>query len=378
MVATLRLRAVAIIRLGLLAMVFVQVDPAGAQSVSTSLERRLAAAHQSRFSGQSLRATLQTLSQATNVDHWLDRRVDPEQKVAVAAAGPTVEGAFASVAESVGLSSLPIDNLVLVGRREWVDRTGALIMAAAVGAAPGEIEGRAGAAVSMAAGAPPQSIAWPFLTTPAEALQTVAEKMNASADGVDLPHDLWPAFENDAIRPATVLTLIGAEFDQWLRRVDAAIGAEPMPEHVAVEQAYPAAAVEKLRDQLRRVDPEATIQVRQTKADVRGGALVHREIQRSIYRSKQRRRPVAGPPPTPSQKRFTINWQNAPADKALASLTGAGGWTLSVQPEAQEAVTRLINLQADELPLDELIQQVARQVGLRATFRDDTWWIETP
>ncbi|WP_068137976.1 hypothetical protein [Roseimaritima ulvae] len=358
--------------LGTLVVLWLISGPGFAQSTQRDFEVRLAAAHQSRFSGRSLRDTLDILSQTTHVTYWLDRRVDSAQTVNVPAAGPTVEQAFSNIAAAAGLVSLPIDNLVLVGRADWVDRAGTLVLAAGSGAQPGD-EGQAGAAVRATSSERPVAIRWPLLTTPDEALTEVAEALNVDVGSLRLPHDLWPAFSNTSIRATTLLTLIGCEFDRWLRLDDdGSLRADAFPEEVSIEKAYPAGLVAAAKGEILQIDAEALLTEQGNQTIVRSGGRVHRLLS---VRKRLGRRPAGRPRPGPAvaveDKRFTIHWQDAPAGAALRSLAQAGGWTLVMSSASGENAARLINLKAEETPLKELVNKVAEQVDLSASWDGD-------
>lgn len=359
------------------------VSTAGfAQSTQPDLEQRLAAAHQSRFSGRSLRETLDILSQATRVAYWLDRRVDSSQTVAVPSAGPTVEQAFSNTAAAAGLVSLPIDNLVLVGRADWVDHAGTLVLAAGSRAPRGRDNGQPGTVVPEQSSEQPVAIRWGMLTTPDEALAMVAKPLSVDVGTLRLPHDLWPAFSNDAIRPTTVLTLIGCEFDRWLQIDDAGrLSADPYPDLVSIEKTYPSALVAAAKDDIQQIDAEALLTEQRSQTTVRSGARVHRllTVRRLLSdRGPVHHRPAARPRPdvATADKRFTIHWEAAPAGKALQSLAQAGGWKLVMLPATKEHAARLINLQAEDMPLKDLVNKVAQQVALTASWDGETLTID--
>jgi len=342
---------------------------AEAQTTQPRLEQRLATPHQSSLGGGSLRGALDAISESTGVTYWLERRVDPQQGVEVPLAGPTAEAAFEKIAAAAGLVILPIDNLVLVGRAAWVDSTGTLILAALTEAAPAKENGQAGVEVRDVPRQRPVAIHRPLLSSPTEALQVVAEASSLDLQAVRLPHDLWPAFSSDAIRPATLWTLIGCEFDQWLRVADGKqLQSQPIPETVAIDKAYAKSTVEPLRERIEQVDPAAELVENNDRVTVRASVRVHRLLRPRPRVVAPRGRPQ---PAATSTARFTINWQNAPADKALQTLAQAGGWQLQIDSTAQSNCLRRIHVTVEDMPLVDLIQKVAEQVDVTPTWQDD-------
>ncbi len=338
--------------LGLLLALAVSSVASGQRSPQ-AFELALAGDFQAQFVGATLRETLDRLSKEVGIPYWLDRRVDSNQNVKVPNAGPTVEDAFFAVATASELVSLPIDGLVLVGRQEWVDTTGALILANAGGSAIGN--------------AKTIGVSWPMLVTPTEAIATIEQAMQRTPSGFKLPHDLWPAFTAEQTSGPTLLTIVGCQFDRWLR-INAAgeLGEGIVPDQVAVEQDYPTARVDRLRAEITQLDPEVELTVDKNRTRVRSHARVHRLLQRSARpptRTASRRPHDAAS--ADSNARFTIRWQNAPARAALETLAQAGQWKLEIHPDATPQCAQRIELDAMDQPLNVLMQRVADQVGVR-------------
>lgn len=333
----------------------------------TALESRLAAQHLSRFSNVTLRDTLDELSRATDVTYWLDRRVDASQVIEVARAGPTVEQAFVEVAAAAELVVLPIDHLILVGRAEWVDRTGSLILLAGTGAtipADGVIK-LAGSTRWRGAA---KRVGWPYLRTPNEALREVARVGRLDVSAVDLPHDLWPALRETSLRPTTAVTLIGCAFDRWLR-IDASrrVTATELPAKWVFDRTYESDRVRARLEGIRQADPAARLVREGSKLQVRASLRTHRRLAAVPQRPK----------PSLSTARYTLNFQNAPAGAALQSLANAGGWTLDLRGDAVvDACRERVDVAGTDETLEVLVRRVAQAAGVAVRWDADRLVVE--
>lgn len=344
-----------------------------AQLLQPGFEEELLRSHQSSFNGGTLRDTLAALSSATDIPVWLDRRVDSGQEMKVPNAGPDVESAFQAVAAAADLVSLPLDRLVLVGRPEWVDRTGALILAAGSNAAPSGTSGTAGPRRAAVSKENAIAMEWPFLTSSNEALQIVGDRMQVDVGSVQLPHDLWPAFQASAIRPSTILTLIGCEFDLWIRiDSDGKLRSSELPNLAAIEMPYPHNVVERARVQLMGMTPVPELSRQGDQTVVRGSPRVHRALQQRMAAAKMASSALADNPNRPGRRRvqgkpivqYTLTWPNAPAGMAFQKLAEAGKLQLSIDPEVEESMDDRVQLDVKELTLPEVVQQIAEQVGV--------------
>ncbi len=67
-----------------------------------------------------LRETLESITNAAQINFWLDRQVDPTQLVSLGTETKTPYEAIQKAAIETGLSAAAVDNIVIVGRPAWV------------------------------------------------------------------------------------------------------------------------------------------------------------------------------------------------------------------------------------------------------------------
>jgi hypothetical protein len=323
------------------------------------------------FSGGTLRSLLETLQQASGVPHWLDRRVDPDQSVPPVVAGPTIATAYQAVAEAAGLTSFPVAGVVVVGRPSWVDRVSTVWWT--------EIKQR------PAAERIPMPVQWEFLTSPSQALKAVSERAGLRSETVDLPHDLWPRFQVEELDGATLLLLIGAQFDRWLQvDQEGRVVSQPLPEGTTITERYPdSARLQKLRPRLRPRIPASRWRATNASIEIEAPPRAHRWLVTQLEDPAEGvgpggRRP-AGAAPSPATAMFQFQLKHAPAGAALATLAQSAGWTLEITPAAQAACQQRVTItNAPETTLEGWVERIANEIGVTARREGDRLQIALP
>jgi len=318
-----------------------------------------------------LRSRLESLEQATGVPHWLDRRVDPDQPVPPVAAGPTIATAYQAVADAAGLASYPVGSVVVVGRPSWVDRVSTVWWT--------EIKPQ------RRTGRLPSPTQWDFLTSPSQALEVVATAAGLRTESVALPHDLWPSFRVETIDEATLLLLIGAQFDRWLQadREDRVVS-QPLPEVATITARYPASTgLQTLRGELRERVPAARWRATPDTIAIEAPPRAHRWLAAQLQAAGRGGGPGGGPPagadPAPAAAMFQFQLKHAPAGAALATLAQSAGWTLEIAPAAQAACQQRVTFtNAAETTLEGWIERIASEVGVTTRRAGDRLQVKLP
>lgn len=330
-------------------------------SPSDPQSRRLMKPLVSVIEGRPLRSTLQRIADETEVNIWLDRKVDPTSPADVGQAGPTVFAALEAIAESRDCVLFPLHNMVLIGRPEWVDRTASSLMRLP----PLESQKRRLA-----------RIAWPTLTTPTEAL-AVAAGQAPPADTV-LPHDLWPAVAWNDLERRVAVSLVLAQFDLRVRDAAAlSLPADSRQRNLLRDRAWVPSnlggrfdrryevdgALAAVAEVARQLDSRAEIVRDRGGLLVSGTAAAHRVVVCYFLR--------AATPPSPGRpgqmKRFTLRLKNKPACAVLKQLARAAGKEIEIEADASVCGT-LVTLEAENNTLEELATTVAEQAGLTVSW----------
>jgi hypothetical protein len=313
-------------------------EPKPRPAVTANLAAQLMSDFRVSVSEKPLRETLQAIAEAGKVNLWLDRRVDPTIPISTDASANTIYLAIASAAKSASVQVYAIENVVLVGRTEWVDRTAAAIR-------------------ELRHLGKPASITWPELSTPNEALLACSiHSATLSNESPTLPHDLWPATHWNNMPSEMARSLIAAQFDQ------------SPAEHRSSTALYP---VGKYAPQLQAAvlaeDANAAINKSDNQLAITASSAAHR-IAAHVWLS------------TPSANtakvidvdkvRFTLRLQNAVAEQVLRQLAVTSGRTLSIANDAADACKQAISITVQDESLRELAGRIAEEVKVQVSWTD--------
>jgi len=255
---------------------------------------------------------------------FIDRRVDPDRRVDLAAANANVADILANLASSAQLGIARIGPLYYLGPVEMTDRLEAIAQQRRREAAALDNDLRR--SISRR-----NRVAWPKLPEPRGLATQLLREHGWSVDrGELIPHDLWAESGLPAMSLADQLTVLLAGFDLTYRIA---------PERKAIE-ILPA-----------RWDSIAP-------------------------RSRPRPQAPQTPSNAPASKQvFTLRVENQPVGKVLDQLADRLGWKLDVDQTAIRAVglslDRLVSFEVENADEDQLLEAVLKPAGLTAARSDE-------
>lgn len=325
-----------------------------------SLLSRLRAPMVSVIEDGPFRPTLKQIAERAGINLWVDRRIDTTAPVKAGKVGPTVYATLRQLARRRGAEVFPVNNVLLVGRPNWLNRTGVSLL--------------------RLSGDESIDVRWDRLTTPTEALRIASGGISPGPSFDPLPHDLWPAVCWNHLDRATAVTLVLAQFDRRLRKDPGpgplrSVGSSLANARGRFRRAYNVTgATTSLERAVGRVDSDARVTVRGQRVLVEGSVVAHRAAVDTLLSrgvSAGGRKP--GNAPT-----FTLNLKNKPAGSVLQQLAGAAGKKCRIDDAAATACRRLVSLRATDATLRELAARVAAEVGLEVHWRPDTVEVVAP
>jgi hypothetical protein len=144
--------------------------------------------------GKSFRSAIEDIAKQADINIWIDRQVDPTAPVFAGPLGPSVFAAIAGIAQQRDCVITPVENVLLVGRQDWVDQTSAQIINASKTPSP-KID-----------------VSWDAGTSANEATAIIAGKPIQVAPA--FPHDIWPAVAWKNVSQVVAFSLVLAQFDR--------------------------------------------------------------------------------------------------------------------------------------------------------------------
>ena len=312
-------------------------------AVDPQLSAKLLSDYRVSIHEKPLRDTVQSLADRAEVNLWLDREIDPTTLITTGTEARTLYQAISAAARSAGASVTVVNNVVLVGREDWVKRV-------------------AGAVLSNARGNDRRDIIWPDLTTPTDAAASCV-----TSNQQPLPHDLWPAAHLTKIDETLVLLLVAAQFDLMPSTESAGSYAKLIvPDTISAF--YPLGKhASAMRAAISQADPSAKVKELNSQLLVTGSTAAHHAATTAWLGFEA----AAAPKPLDIDKvRFSMDLKNAVAGQVFAQLSGAAGRVLVVDPKAVELCKQKVSLSAKDEPLRSISESVAKASGVTITWSD--------
>lgn len=299
--------------------------------------------------GKSFRDGLLGIAKQAELNVWIDRRVDPTTPVTAGLIGPTVFSAIGKLAARRDCVLMPVANVLLVGRPDWVDQTASSILSL-------KLNGDENLA----------DIDWGDLTTPEEAIASAA----GTAVKVDpaLPHDLWPATTWKQVDRRVAVALVLAQFDRVpqstasLRRLRSA---PATPGSFSRRYLFDHANA-TIRDAMQEADRKSRFRNEGDWLIATGSATAHRFAVTHLFDKMPK---VAAP--DPNKDPFTLKPTSASAENLFFNFARMANRTCEIQADAAAACKRVISVEANDATLKQLSDMVAEQVGVHVQWLED-------
>lgn len=315
-------------------------------AVDLGLASKLTGNFRSAIADKPLRDALVSIAEAAQINLWLDRRVDPTVPSSSDPAAATVYQTLASVAKSAELTILPVQNVVLVGRAQWVEKT-------------------AGVVRSIETTGPRSNFAWPDLTTPSQAVEIVRGELVTTQPA--LPHDLWPRQSFAQLSPQVADVLITSQFD-LMPSDDAFKTLAPLTAPPRLSALYPAGKhAAALRAEVAKIDRTSSLREVNSQLMLTGSPAAHRAATDAWLRA-------AGAetinPIDLDKLRFSLRLENAVAEQVLTQLATTAGRTLVIDPQVAEACKKPVTLAIEDETMRTLTDKISVSLGIQVRWTD--------
>ena len=302
--------------------------------------------------GQPFRDCVMHVAKRSEINVWIDRQVDPSATIHPGQTGPTVFAALQTIAQQRDCVVMPVANVVLIGRPAWVDSTSAALITCPTSSTAATIQ-------------------WDEMTTPTVAY--AAATGDAGPSDVRLPHDLWPATKLRLIKRPIAANLVLSQFGRHLSSTKTMDPKTSLTNNSdqAVTRGY------STSDEIKSAFSDSTAKFKTAgkKTFVTALPTAHRLATAILFSKKV---PANAKPNRfrADDRQFSLKLENKPAGAAIKSFASTAGAKCIIAPQAAEAASKLVSLEATNKTLAQLIDMVAEKSGLKATWADDTLTID--
>lgn len=321
-------------------------------------DRALNAVLNVRWSSNPLRRAIGNLSRSLQVAIFLDRRVDPDQKVTFTAQAMTARQFLDALTERLGQDVSHIGPVVYIGPKET-----AAVLATVTELRHEEALSQPALARGRLRRVVP--VKWPELTTPKELIEGFATHVGMKVDGIEqLPHDLWPEVDLPPLTFAQRMSLALAGFHLTFRYSagGSAVRLEPLPESPRVTRSYHLPSGQGSISGLARRFPNASIEMESGRVTVIG-TIEDQEAFKRLLEGKPEG-PTPGKTPAGGRTDYTLRIENQPAGGVAQAIAKDIGLEIEFDPRTTGKLNELISFEVNKVSLDKLLDAVFSPVGL--------------
>jgi hypothetical protein len=303
-----------------------------------------------------LRERLENLAGVHRVAIFLDRRIDPQQKLDFASTGAPLESLLSELAQELNAATARIGPVIYIGPPPTA---GAISASAPLRRK--EISRQAGSSRIKS-----QAWSWPELAEPRQLLADLAREHGLSvANPQAIPHDLWPAADLPPLELADRLTLLLAGFHLTFKLPAGGTTLElaPLPADAEYEQSYAVGGdAAQLAATLKREFPRISLRRDGTRLVIRGKNADHQRIAGRLSGT-------AGETKASSQDntRYTLTVRNESAGAVVSTVAKRLGKQLQCSAAVREKLAGKVSFIVRDATLDELMVKTLQPLGL--TYR---------
>ncbi len=323
--------------------------------------RRLNAPVGVNWQSNPLREALAGLARQQRTAIFLDRRIDPDQRIDYASGGERpYREVLQQIAAEVDAAVGTVGPVIYLGPTETARELATLCLIQEQ-----RLKQFANPAQQRLTTRRPWS--WPALDEPRQLLEQRAEEYQVNIDNLtDVPHDLWPGYQLPTLTFVESLTLVLAGFQATFQWDDARrVRLVPFPtEPLFVEQTYQVPRQQsKLRTALAEF-PNATAEWQANGLHIRGRWEDHQGILAALSNDTQRSQGRGG------TTVFTLTLKNQPVGAVLKTIENQTKFRFDIDPTAVNSLGHRVSFSIKEQALDVLLQKTLEPAGLAYEIRD--------
>jgi len=307
-----------------------------------------------------LREGVMRIAKTSRIAVFLDRRVDPGQRITAEFKNEPLELLFKKLAVQLNLGYTTVGNTVYLGPLEVAKRL------ATVADVQLDFTKSRNDPVSIQL-IREETLQVPEAETPRQLLQALANRCDTTWTNLEqvIPHDVWPSIDLPRMRRTEALALLLAGFDATYRYQTTPSGISltliPIPNELALTKRYQfdgnhADAVQKIEQFL----PNVKVKSDGKEIIVAASSENHRLIAQMLRGGKTRRTTVEM-----GEKRYTLKVNEQPLGGILKSLGPQLGYTVRL-PEDGNLAQR-VTFSVEQATLEQLLEAIID--GTEFTFQ---------
>lgn len=339
----------------------------GRWKTGVSFRQQLDALVGIRWSSNPVRPALTNLARNQGVAIFLDRRVDPDQKLEHTANNTPLRTLIDNVASQLQLGACRVGPVIYVGPKETAAVLGT--MAVLKDEQSRQLPAAVRVRVSVA-----QPCVWPELSMPRELIEQCVSRVGLQLNGADqVPHDLWPAVDLPPLTFAQRLSVLLAGFSLTFEYADdgTAVRLVPLPGGAVLERSYsPRSNADAVAARIVQRFPAARVTAAADKLLVVGPLEVHEAVEELVHGSLRKT-----PPGKPSRKDkvvYTLRIENKPLGGIVAAVAKRIEREVRFDARVNPKLQELISFEVKQAELDELLRSMLAPVGLDYRLDDET------
>lgn len=300
-----------------------------------------------------LRQRLREFGKKYNVAVFLDRRVDPDQRIELFARDLPLEGVLAQAAENLKIGICTVGKAHYIGPKSTTSRL------------PGIVAQRKSMLPqsSRAAWNKSKEMKWDEAATPREIAAALAQEAGSSLENAEqIPHDVWPAYELPAMTLTERLSLVLAGFDlTWQPSSDGtSLRIVPMPQEkeYASVHTLPADAT-NIAAQVQRLFPTLKMERSGNRLTVVATLEEHDRID-ELLKTGQTKTVTK----VPSPNKFSLTVENKAAGAVVNTIAKQLGKEFKYDPSLRDKLKENVSIAVKDVSLEELLTKTLKPLGL--------------
>jgi len=332
------------------------------QETASQFERHVTVAWQ----GQRLGAVLARLSETQEISIWLDRRVDPHQRVEASFTDLPLYDVLEQLARKLSLGMSVLDNMIYVGPVQSAHELATLLKRAQDSVANAQPSIRRVWLEEKPA-------TWPRLSQPRDLLKSMLDQAGITLENSQaIAHDLWTPKQLPSLSlvDKTVLILVGFDLTCQISKEAGACQVVPIERPVVLKREYRIPKNRKrVLTKIQLLVPQSSVKLQGRTLHVTGRWEDQLKVQQTLAGKPPKSSRIASAPRTSTEKLFSLRLKNQAVGGVINQLARQlklqVEWDRQSLDQANRSQQTLVSCDMKNVSLDELLSGILTPAGLK-------------